>query len=338
MRRPEPRPKPRPKPRQSSRPSQKRAIDLGQVIGLFAAMIATRPAPETRFHPVAGTALAVHHWPSDGSGAPLVFAHATGFHGRVWDAIIERFPDHPAYAIDLRGHGQTNGGPVEDWRVLARDVAEFLEQAHLTGAVGIGHSMGAHTLLQVSADDSRVSETRRFARMVLFDPVILAPEFYAPGQPLYTADNPHPAIRRKRDFASPEAMIARFKDRDPYNLFDPRVFEDYCRYGLVPAPSGAGWDGGMELACAPEDEASVYASSRSNPGILDAAKRVDIPVLVVRALYTALNDFKSSPTWPELANILPQGKDVHRPDMTHFHPFQDPADAARIIAEFMGEV
>lgn len=289
-------------------------------------MIAPRSAPETRFHPVAGTELAVHHWPSQGAGAPLVFAHATGFHGRVWDAIIARFPEHPAHAIDLRGHGQTGGGPVEDWRVLAQDVAAFLAQAGISGAVGIGHSMGAHTLLQVAADNPG-----RFARLVLFDPVILAPEFYAPGEPLYSADNPHPAIRRKRDFASPEAMIERFRERDPYNLFDPRVFEDYCRHGLVPAPSGEG----MELACAPEDEASVYASSRSNPGILEAAKHVAIPVLVVRALHTTLNDFKSSPTWPELAKVLPQGTDLYRPDMTHFHPFQDPADAARIIAEFL---
>ncbi len=289
-------------------------------------MIAPRSAPETRFHPVAGTELAVHHWPSQGAGAPLVFAHATGFHGRVWDAIIARFPEHPAHAIDLRGHGQTGGGPVEDWRVLAQDVAAFLAEAGISGAVGIGHSMGAHTLLQVAADNPG-----RFARLVLFDPVILAPEFYAPGEPLYSADNPHPAIRRKRDFASPEAMIERFRERDPYNLFDPRVFEDYCRHGLVPAPSGEG----MELACAPEDEASVYASSRSNPGILEAAKHVAIPVLVVRALHTTLNDFKSSPTWPELAKVLPQGTDLYRPDMTHFHPFQDPADAARIIAEFL---
>lgn len=289
-------------------------------------MIAPRSAPETRFHPVAGTELAVHHWPSQGAGAPLVFAHATGFHGRVWDAIIARFPEHPAHAIDLRGHGQTGGGPVEDWRVLAQDVAAFLAQAGISGAVGIGHSMGAHTLLQVAADNPG-----RFARLVLFDPVILAPEFYAPGEPLYSADNPHPAIRRKRDFASPEAMIERFRERDPYNLFDPRVFEDYCRHGLVPASSGEG----MELACAPEDEASVYASSRSNPGILEAAKHVAIPVLVVRALHTTLNDFKSSPTWPELAKVLPQGTDLYRPDMTHFHPFQDPADAARIIAEFL---
>lgn len=290
-------------------------------------MTIARPAPATRFHAVNGIDLAVHEWASEGTGVPLVFAHATGFHGRVWDAIVERFPAHPVYAIDLRGHGLSRAAPITDWRMLASDVAGFLAQAGLSGAVGIGHSMGAHTLLQTAADHPAA-----FSRLVLFDPVILAPEYYAAAETQFTADSPHPAIRRKRDFASAEAMIERFRERDPYDLFDPRVFEDYCRHGLVPAASGEG----MELACAPEVEASVYASSRSNPGILDAARHVDIPVLVVRAKHTTLNDFKSSPTWPELATILPQGTDLYRPDMTHFHPFQDPEDAARIIGEFIG--
>ena len=291
-------------------------------------MTTVRSAPVTCTHPVNAIDLAVHHWAApDGPAAPLVFAHATGFHGRVFDAIIEQFFDHPAYAIDLRGHGQSRSGPIDDWRLVAGDVAVFLEQAKITGAVGIGHSMGAHTLLQVAADYPDA-----FTRLVLFDPVILAPEFYSAEAALYTADTPHPAIRRKRDFASPEAMIERFRERDPYCLFDRRVFADYCRHGLVPAASGEGY----ELACAPEVEASVYASSRSNGAILEAAKGVDIPVLVVRAAASSLTDFKSSPTWPELASILPQGTDLYRPDRTHFHPFEDPADAARIIAEWIG--
>jgi lipase len=290
-------------------------------------MTKQRSDPVTRFYPTNGIDLAVHEWASDGGGVPLVFAHATGFHGRVFDTIIRAFPDHPAYAIDLRGHGQSRAAPITDWRLVASDVAEFLAQAGITSTVGIGHSMGAHTLLQVAADNPG-----RFAKLVLFDPVILAPEFYAPGEPLYTADKPHPAIRRKRDFASPDAMIERFQTRDPYNLFDPRVFEDYCRFGLIKAASGEG----LELACPPEVEASVYASSRSNGAVLEAAKGVDIPVLVVRAKHTDLNDFKSSPTWPELANVLPQGTDCYRPDMTHFHPFEDPDDAARLIADWIG--
>lgn len=290
------------------------------------AMASPRAVPVTRFYPAGGIDLAVHEWASEGGRVPLVFAHATGFHGRVWDTIIAAFPDHPVYAIDLRGHGLSHAGPISDWRVLASDVAAFLAQAGLSDAVGIGHSMGAHTLLQVAADHSAA-----FSRLVLFDPVILAPDYYTAAETLFTADNPHPAIRRKRDFASAEAMSERFAARDPYDLFDPRVFADYCRHGLVPTASGEG----MELACAPEVEASVYASSRSNGAILEAARAVDIPVLVVRAKHTSLNDFKSSPTWPGLAGTLPKGTDLYRPDMTHFHPFQDPEDAARIIADFI---
>lgn len=287
---------------------------------------ASRPAPVTRRHPVGDIDLAVHHWDGPAGPAPLVFAHATGFHGRVFDAVIEAFPERAAHALDMRGHGQSGGGPIADWRVLARDVAAFFEAAGLSGAIGVGHSMGAHSLLQVAAD-----RPSAFARLVLFDPVILAPEAYDPEVMPFSSENRHPTARRKRDFASAQEMMERFRDRDPYRLFAPRVFEDYCRHGLVRAPSGEGY----ELACAPEVEASVYESSRSNAAILDAARSVAIPVLVVRALHTNLFDFKSSPTWPELAGILPQGTDMHRPDMTHFHPFQDPADAARIIREFI---
>ncbi|QIQ87118.1 alpha/beta hydrolase [Erythrobacter sp.] len=289
----------------------------------------TRTAPAARHLEVAGTRLAYFDWRGEpgNTALPIVFAHATGFHARVWDAVIEHFPAHRCIALDLRGHGRSEGGPIDDWRVVADDVKAVLSALGIRRAVGVGHSMGAHVLAQCAADEPDL-----FARLVLFDPVICAPEFYAPDTALYTGDAPHPAIRRKRDFASPEAMMERFRARDPYCLFDPRVFEDYCRHGLLPKDGGDG----CELACPPEVEASVYASSRSNSGILEAAKRIETPTLVVRAKQTEFTDFKSSPTWPGLAATMPKGEDLHRPDRTHFHPFEDPADAARIIAGFIG--
>ena len=146
---------------------------------------------------------------------------------------------------------------------------------------------------------------------------------------MLTSDAPHPAIRRKRDFASPEAMMERFATRDPYALFAPQVFEDYCRFGLREDGKS-----GFVLACSPEMEASVYGSSRSNADIHQTAANLQVPTLVVRAKQSELSDFKSSPTWPKLGSTMPKGEDLSRPDRTHFHPFEDPADAARIIAEF----
>ncbi len=267
--------------------------------------------------------LTYFEWPGapGSSEPPLLFAHATGFHARVWDAVIEHFPDRRVLSLDLHGHGRSSGEPITHWRVIIDEVLELLDQLDLQGAVGIGHSMGAHVLTQVASENHTA-----FAQLVLFDPVILDPVFY---QAREAVGEPHPTARRKRDFASAEEMIARFESRDPYNTFERQVFEDYCRFGLLPAANGEG----MELACAPEMEASVYSASRSNAGIHESARKVDIPVTVVRAKALEQMDFKSSPTWPKLAEIMPQGTDLYRPDMTHFHPFQDPPDAARIIAE-----
>ncbi len=268
--------------------------------------------------------LSYWEWRAQGEHAepPLFFAHATGFHARVFDAVIEHFPGRRVISVDLRGHGLSEGGPIDDWRTVTDDIAALLQKLELRGVVGIGHSMGAHVLAQCAADLPDV-----FTNLILFDPVILAPDYYAVDAPLFTPDSAHPSIRRKRDFASVEAMMTRFAARDPYALFDARVFADYCRYGLVENPVGDG----MVLACTPETEASIYGSSRSNAGIHEAVKRITAPTVVVRAKQTGLHDFKSSPTWPLLAQQIPKGIDMPRPDRTHFHPFEDPADAAAII-------
>ncbi len=282
--------------------------------------------PVTRTVRVNGISLTYYEWRAKPGNQepPLLFAHATGFHGRTFDQIVKQFPDRRVLSLDLRGHGRTQGEPIDDWLMISNDVNAFLDQLRIRRAVGIGHSMGAHTLVQCASE-----RPEAFSRLVLFDPVILAPEFYSADAALFTSDAPHPAIRRKRDFASPEAMMERFAPRDPYCLFEPSVFEDYCRFGLTQQS-----DGGYVLSCSPEMEASVYGSSRSNVGIHKAAAKVTVPTLIVRAKQTGLTDFKGSPTWPKLASLMQKGQDLYRPDRTHFHPFEDPADAGRIIAEF----
>lgn len=285
-----------------------------------------REKPSAHSVDIGGTELAYWDWVSVNSEAlpVMVFAHATGFHARVFDAIIEHFPDHRVIAFDLRGHGRSCGEPIENWATIADDIGAIIKSLSITDAVGVGHSMGAHALLQAASDQPGM-----FRQLVLFDPTIFAPEFYTVEQPLFTPESPHPAIKRKRHFISVEEMTSRFEDREPYSLFDARVFADYCKFALLPAD---GIDG-MQLACTPEFEAGIYASSRSNKGILDAASTLGVPALIVRAKQIGPGNFKSSPTWPELASTMPNATDMHRHDRTHFHPLEDPTDAARIIKE-----
>jgi len=277
--------------------------------------------PITRHIKTGNITLAYHEWRADPGAKTLLIAHATGFHGRCYDAIAAHFPDARVIAVDMHGHGQSTGEPLSEWQIVVDELTDLADHLELKDAIGVGHSMGGHAVLRTAAQ-----RPDAFRSLVLFDPVVLTPEFYGMNVEGFTAGEMHPAARRKRDFASPEAMIERFETRDPYNLFRRDVFENYCRYGLTPVEGG-----GFELSCAPEMEASMYMSSLSGGPALEAARHIQTPTTVVRAMQLKERDFKGSPTWPGLAASMPNGVDLDRSDMTHFHPFQDPDDAARII-------
>ena len=94
--------------------------------------------------------LAVWDWP--GEDPPLLFAHATGFHGRCWDHIIRDFPGRRAIAIDARGHGRSSKAePPCLWREFGCDLAAIAGHMNLRNAIGIGHSMGGHVIVQAAA-------------------------------------------------------------------------------------------------------------------------------------------------------------------------------------------
>src|SRR3954454_6043345 len=115
---------------------------------------------------VNGLDLAVWDWP--GAGPPILFAHATGFHGRCWDAVIRRLPGRRAIAVELRGHGRSaKPDPPYRWSDFGADVAEVARQLDLLGAVGVGHSMGGHSMAIAAA-----RRPEAFSSLLLVDPVI----------------------------------------------------------------------------------------------------------------------------------------------------------------------
>jgi pimeloyl-ACP methyl ester carboxylesterase len=277
-----------------------------------------------------GARIAYVEWgkPSD----PVVFLiHATGFHARCWDQTVKALgPGYRVIAVDTRGHGRSEKtGPINDWAVPAQDLAELIEHLNLKEAVGAGHSMGGHLLVQIAA-----THPNAFKRLVLIDPVMLPPEVYAsPHLTALPEGAVHPVARRRNAWASWQEMFDAFKKRHPYSLWRPQVLEDYCRYGLVPAASGQGF----ELACPPAIEASIYMG-HAGRDIYRLASRVRCPVTVLRAKPREpgprdLTDFAASPTWEGVARSFTNGRDVPLPHLTHFIPMQEPELTARFIAD-----
>jgi pimeloyl-ACP methyl ester carboxylesterase len=297
-------------------------------------MVGAVRAPIEASATVNGVSLTYFEWGRAHAGDPILLAHATGFHARCWNQVVAKLGRRRVIAIDQRGHGRSDKVAAVRWQEFGRDLAELVRRLDLRDVIGVGHSAGGHAMTEAAA-----LEPTRFRRLVLIDPTILAPELYAPrgthGDEAWVpvAGNPHPAAKRRRHFTSIDEMVERLKDRPSFATFTAAALRDYCTWGLVPCAEPPGF----ELACTPETEGAVYGSVLGNPAIHDHVRAVAVPVLVVRAMEPRtpedLADFRYSPTWPPLAGHFAHGRDVYRPDRTHFLPMEDPALTASFILD-----
>lgn len=274
-----------------------------------------------------GVELCLFEWAGD--DPPVLLVHATGFHARSWDAVARRLPGRRVIAVDMRGHGRSErtDGPYT-WRRFGNDIVDLVRVLDLRGAVGVGHSMGGHSVTYAAAE-----ELMRFAALLLVDPVISrhpSPAARRDGEGELSSDF---VARRRNQWGSPEEMIERFRGRFPHSLWRPEVLEDYARHGLLPAPDGEGY----VLACPPAIEAEIYRYSREFD-VHDHVARVPVPVRVLRSQPgTEDRDrpFAGSPTDPDLASLFPHGQDVPLPGLTHFIPMQAPDLVAAHIRELV---
>jgi pimeloyl-ACP methyl ester carboxylesterase len=275
-------------------------------------------APELHFVPAGEVKLAVWEWPGDPPA--LLFAHATGFHGRCWDHIVRRFPGRRVLALEFRGHGRSSiPAAAIPWPDFAQDVLAVAHRFGLRGAIGGGHSMGGHALVAAAIRHPAI-----FSALVLVDPVIFPPEYYGAPPP----DASYIARRRNR-WASPAEMFERFRARLPFSAWHEEALRTYCDYALLP-------DGdAFVLACPPAVEAAIYGRCNAPENNLYAGiPGVEQAVTVLRAgttATTAVLDLNASPTGPDLAACFPHGRDVYLPNRNHYIPMEAPELVEREI-------
>ena len=262
-----------------------------------------------------------------GQKSSILLVHATGFHGRTWDLMANQLTEHHVVAPDLRGHGRSSKVAIDHWSVLSQDLTHLVDTLGIKSAIGVGHSVGGHVMIDAAARLPGV-----FNHLLLLDPVVGSPEFYSLAPKKVPENFLKPILQRKRDFQSVEEMMDRFRDRRPYSLFEEEILRDYCTHGLHKSGDG------FTLACPPEIEASFYASNASNIEILDYARDVACPVTIVRAKSTEQADgfsFEGSPTWPELAGVFANSTDMQFKELSHFIPMQAPDLCLQLIDDIV---
>lgn len=280
--------------------------------------------PEERRVVLDGLTLTYFDWAAPAGARAVVLAHATGFHGRTWDAVARALPGYRVLALDLRGHGRSDQtGEPDSWEVFGVDTAAFVRTLDLRDALGVGHSMGGHSVTIAAA-----REPGAFSGLLLVDPVMplnrVPPREGRGGASEYVR-------KRRNEWASPEEMVERFRDRFPYSSWRPEVLEDYARWGLIPNPTGEGY----VLACSPDMEGGTYAASGNGPAMAEVIPSITVPVTVMRGREpepgVEAPPFSVSPTPPQLASLFPAGEDLVLPEHSHFIPMEGPEKVAEQV-------
>lgn len=285
----------------------------------------TTDEPVLRFVESGGVRIAAWDWPGESADArPILFAHATGFHGRAWDEIARHFPERRRIAVDIRGHGRSGKpAPPYAWRDFGRDVAAVAESLGVESALGVAHSMGGHSTVYAAA-----LRPETYAQLLLLDPTIFPPEAYGTERP-----DASYIRKRKNEFASAEEMIERFRARLPFERWSPQTLRDYCEFGILPA------NGHFELACPPEIEASIYQESKApRSNIYPEIASIRQPVWLIRGgrpRKPGVFDLSTSPTAENLAVYFSQSHDEVFEDCTHYIPQEVPGRVAQRIAALL---
>lgn len=259
-----------------------------------------------------GVDLAIHDL--GGDGPPLLFVHATGFHGWCYRRIATQLADiRHSWAPDLRGHGDstTPANRRFEWAAMADDLLAVLDRLEIDEPVDfVGHSMGGAT---IAAVELRRPGTVRTAW--LFEPIIFPP--FDDGR---DPSNLNMIARSRRaDFDSYDAVIERYGSRPPLGVFDPDVLDDYVRHGFEPHRDG------VTLKCRPEDEAATFEG-------ITTATHAHLGELDDR--FTIVGSGDGAPpaqAAPLIAERIPGATFQHWQNDTHFGPFADPDRAAAAI-------
>jgi esterase len=189
-------------------------------------------APTSRHLELSG--LKFHYLDWDGDGPPLVMLHGLTGHAHTWDhtaaALSARYH---VYALDQRGHGDTEWAPGYGIPAMLGDLLGFLDALALPVVTLMGLSMGGIVAYQFTA-----AHPERVSRLVVLD---IGPEIAPAGARQVAASLAFGDV-----FGSEDEVVARLR------AANPRPTDEWLRHrvshNLRPLPDGTftfKWDNAL---------------------------------------------------------------------------------------------
>lgn len=260
------------------------------------------------------------HYPSD--GPVLVLLHATGFLPWLWHPIAQalspRYRIIAPYFCDHRSAEPEQGGL--SWKLLASDLARLCEKLALERPYLAGHSMGA-TITAIA----HATEGLPAAKIVLIEPIFLPQVIYQAGLDLERHPLASKSIKRRNRWDSEAEARSYLSSKKMFEKWDAGMMDLYVKYGMTPDDGG-----GLVLACHPRHEASLFMGGlQFDPWPI--LPTIQCPVMVVEG---EASENQAYIDLPKIASLLPNGLYRMIKGAGHLVPQEQPAEIARLFAEF----
>jgi esterase len=180
-------------------------------------------APPTSRH-LELNGLKFHYLDWDGDGPPLVMLHGLTGHARTWDhAAAALSARYHVYALDQRGHGDTEWASHYGIPAMLDDLLGFLDALALPVVTLMGLSMGGIVAYQFTA-----AHPERVSRLVVLD---IGPEIAPAGARQVAA-----TLAASNVFGSQDEAVAQAR------AANPRPTDEWLRHrvshNLRPLPDG----------------------------------------------------------------------------------------------------
>jgi pimeloyl-ACP methyl ester carboxylesterase len=198
-------------------------------------------------------------------GPVLLWGHCGGFAAGSYLPLLEQIAaDAEVFAFDARGHGGSDAPPPDAPAYhpdrFALDLASIAD-AVVTRTGGrpihyVAHSLNAVAVLRLGCRFPERYAALPFRNLLLFEPALFpSPDIPAHGEAV--EKNAALVVRtrvRRRFWASVEEYADYLGARRPFTDFAPPLLAAHARATARPTA-----EGGVELACRPEVEATMFA-------------------------------------------------------------------------------
>lgn len=264
----------------------------------------------------------------------LVFLHANGYPPECYQLLFERLAaDYQLHAMPMRPlWPAANPRDLDNWRLLADDFQNYLDQQQLERPFVVGHSFGAIAALRAA-----IRQPGRIRALVLIDPVLFEPHiilFWKLIRALGLAYKLHPlapvALKRRRKFDDLDGIFKRFRRYSVFRYFSDEALRAYIQGITQPAAGG-----GYELRYSPEWEARIYVTGVSaDLELWRGLKGFPVPTLILRGAET--DTFHASAA-RRVERVNPAIRVETIPQSTHLLALERPAEVAQKIEQFFAQ-